>query len=70
MYAGCSDDRGKSEIKGQYGSTDCGASILAVVKQIPLDRRDLKLSCKDVENLREYAARIKFKFDPEDARPV
>jgi hypothetical protein len=54
----------------KYGSTGCGASILAAVKQNPRDNRDLQLSYKDVGSLREVAARIKYKFDPEDARSV
>jgi hypothetical protein len=54
----------------KYVSTGCGTSNLAVVKRNPRGDRDLQLSYKDVANLREITAWIKYKFDPEDACSV
>jgi hypothetical protein len=55
-------------IMKENGSTGCGASILAAVKQNPWDDRDLQLSYMDLVNLLEVAARIKYKLHAEDAR--
>jgi hypothetical protein len=54
----------------KYGNPGCGASVLAAVKQNPQDNRDLQMSYKDVANLRDVAARIRYKFDADDARSV
>jgi hypothetical protein len=54
----------------RYGSTGCGTSILEAVKQNPRDGRDMQMSYKDVANLREVAARMRYKFDPDDACSV
>jgi hypothetical protein len=47
----------------KYGSTGCGAGILAAVKQNPRDNRDLQVSNKDMASLRHVAARMKYRFD-------
>jgi hypothetical protein len=54
----------------KYGNPGCGASFLAAVKQNPQDNRDLQMSYKDVANLREVAAQIRYKYDADDARSV
>jgi hypothetical protein len=54
----------------EYGSTGCGASILAAAKQKPRDNRDLQLSYMDLATLLEVAARIKYKLHAEDALSV